>query len=464
MKRGEKVKEYNVMQYGAKGDGVTNDAFAIQHAIDDCSKNGGGQVVLQSGRTFLSDSIRLKRNVDLHIQKGAKLKATPNLDGYIRPNKLVNDPKTALIGNPVTGKPSFVFIYGYQADCSTISGEGIIDANGSAFLYRKDRYYVTGDFYPRPTVIYFENCRHITFKDFTVINAAFWTLHPAGCYDVRIDSIRILNGLDVANSDGIDPDCSKNVRITGCHIECADDCICLKATRGNSEYGACENIIIEGCTLVSTSAAIKIGTEGVGDFRNVLVSNCIISRSNRGLSIQIRDGGSVENVSFSDIMIETRRFSPDWWGTAEPIVLTAFNRDENTKCGKIKNIRFFNVTAKGENGVLLHGSAENPIEDVTFENCSITLTKTSKWPCGCYDLRPCLDWGVEQYHNAAFFLRYAKNISLIKTKTAWGTRCEHYTHAVDAQEVENLELLRFEGKAADSLLEDIKTNNVRMVR
>ena len=150
------MKEYNVLQYGAVGDGATNDAFAIQHAIDDCAKNGGGRVVLQSGYVFYSDSIRLRSKVDLHIQKGARLKATGNIDGYIRPNKLINDPKTALIGNPVTGKPSFVFLYGYEADGCTISGEGTIDANGHAFVQRKDQYYVTGDFYPRPTVIYVE--------------------------------------------------------------------------------------------------------------------------------------------------------------------------------------------------------------------------------------------------------------------------------------------------------------------
>ncbi|MCI7801239.1 glycosyl hydrolase family 28-related protein, partial [Eubacterium sp.] len=116
------MKIYNVLQYGAKGDGVTNDAFAIQHAIDDCAKNGGGRVVLPSGKVYYSDSVRLRANVDLHIQKGARLKATGNIDGYIRPNKLINDPKTALIGNPVTGKPSFVFIYAYEADNCTISG------------------------------------------------------------------------------------------------------------------------------------------------------------------------------------------------------------------------------------------------------------------------------------------------------------------------------------------------------
>lgn len=458
------MKEYNVLQYGAAGDGKTNDAFAIQHAIDDCAKSGGGTVVLQSGFVFYSDSVRLKSNVDLHIQKGAVLKATSNIDGYIRPNKLINDPKTALIGNPVTGKPSFVFIYGFEADNCTISGEGTIDANGHAFVQRKDQYYVTGEFYPRPTVIYIEKSNHITFKDFVVKDAPFWTLHPAGCDDVLIDRIRILNDLDVANSDGIDPDHCSNVRILGCHVTCADDCICLKTSKGNSEYGPTENVIIDGCTLVSTSAAIKIGTEGVGDFRNIIVSNCTISRSNRGLSIQIRDGGNVENVSYSNIVIETRRFCPDWWGTAEPITITSFNRDENTKSGKVKNIRFFNITAKGENGVLIHGSPENPIEDVTFENCRICLTKTSKWPCGAYDLRPCLDWGVEKYDNSAFFIRNAKDITVMKTKTSWGALCDEYASAIDAKDVENLELIRFEGSAARAEAEDIKLENVRLVK
>ena len=190
--------------------------------------------------------------------------------------------------------------------------------------------------------------------------------------------------------------------------------------------------------------SLKIGTEGVGDFRNVIVDNCIISKSNRGLSIQIRDGGNVENISYSNCIIETRRFCPDWWGTAEPIVITTFNRDENTKSGKIKNIRFNNITCKGENGILIHGTSENMIEDITFENVHITMNKWTKWESGLYDLRPCLQYGVEKIKNAGFYLRHAKNITIEKSSVKWLDTCEDYSMKnIDTENCENIELIRF---------------------
>ena len=168
--------------------------------------------------------------------------------------------------------------------------------------------------------------------------------------------------------------------------------------------------------------------------------------------------------SYSNIIIETRRFCPDWWGTAEPIVITTFNRDENTKSGTIKNVRFFNVTAKGENGVLIHGNDENIIEDITFENCKIELTKTSKWQCGLYDLRPCLDYGVESYDNSAFFIRFAKDVTIRKTKTRWGNLCDNYKYAIDAKNVENLLLSDFDGHSVDESMDDYKLDNVSLIK
>lgn len=446
--KGDKMKFYFPENYGALGDGKNDDSRALQSAIDEAEKNGGGTVVLESGKTYYSSSVIMKKNVELHLQKGSVLKATSDINGYFRPCDFINDETNTLIGNPVTGKPSFAFIYAYKADNAAITGGGKIDANGHSFVKRKDKYYVTGDFYPRPTVMYFEACNHIVFEDFTVVDAPFWTLHPAGCDDVLISKIHILNDLDVANSDGIDPDHCNNVRICDCHVECADDCICLKTSKGNSEYGPCENILITGCTLISTSAAIKIGTEGVGDFRNIMVSNCVISRSNRGLSIQIRDGGNVENVKYSDIIIGTRRFCPDWWGTAEPIVITAFDRDENTRAGHIKNISYRNITCVGENGVMICGTAENKIENVVFSDVDVTLSKTSKWDCGLYDMRPGLNKEVEKHKNAGFYLRFADNVTLRNTSVKWGNVCPEYSAALEEESCVGTVLENFTGDNA----------------
>lgn len=406
---------FNILNYGAVGDGVTDDAVSIQKTINECEKTGG-TVIVPSGYTFYSSSIIAKANVELHIESGATLKATGDIDGYIRPCEKLNDPKTAPVGNPVS-KPAFAFIYGYNADGFSITGEGTIDGNCYAFVKRQNEYYVTGDFYPRPTTVYIENSKNISFSDVTMTNAPFWTLHPAGCENVIIDRIKILNPLDVANSDGIDPDHCNNVEIKNCEIRCADDCICLKNTSGNNEYGVCRNIRVHDCDLTSTSAAIKIGTEGVADFSNITFERCRITSSNRGISIQVRDSGNVSNVLFSDITIDTRRFHSSWWGTAEPIIITSFRRDENTRSGKIENITFKNISCDSENGVLIN--CDNcEIEDINFDSINVEVRKKSKWETGFYDLRPCVDHEIESVSNNALRLRNCRNISFKNCKFA----------------------------------------------
>lgn len=446
---------YRVADFGAMADDATNDAPAIQAAINACARAGGGRVVLESGKTYYASSLTLRSNVELHLERSSVLRAHRDLGTYFRPNEGQRDDGVDRVGTPVTLKPSYAFLYAKSANNIAITGAGTIDGSADAFVRRVSPYYVTGDFYPRPTLIYVEHCDHITFSGVTLQNAPFWTLHPAGCDDVLIDRIRILNDLDVANSDGIDPDHSTNVRILGCHITCADDCICLKSSAGNMEYGPTENIVISDCTLTSTSAAIKIGTEGTGDFRNVLVQNCVISRSNRGLSIQIRDGGNVENVSFSNIMIETRRFADCWWGCAEPIILTTHDRDEHTRSGRISNVRFFNITCDSENGVFLSGNGENQIEDVLFEHVQVHIHPKSKWEKGRYDLRPGLNKGIEERPSPGFYLRDTRGVTLRDCSVRFsGEARDAFGEALLAERCTDLTLDRFDGKAARPELRD----------
>ncbi len=366
----------------AIGDGKSDDTIAIQRAIDN-----NDIVVFESGKIYKTGSLILHENSNLHFEKNSKLLASDDINTYISPGEIDND-TTRRVGTPVTRKPAFAYIYAKDCSNITIDGFGIIDGNCDCFIHKTSEYHKNGDFYPRQTMLYIENCHGLNIKDTKFINAPFWTIHFAGCEDVLIDSIVIDNPLDVANSDGIDPDHSQNVIIRGCRISCADDCICLKNCNGNSEYTPTKNVVISDCILTSTSAAIKIGTEGVDSFENIIVSNCQIIDSNRGISIQIRDKGNVNNVQFNNIQIQTRCFSYEWWGSGEPIAITSFNRDESTTSGKINNISFNNISIVSESGILLASDSLSKINNINLNFLNIELRKISKWEVNKFDLRP----------------------------------------------------------------------------
>lgn len=407
---------FDVTKYGAKGDGKTNDAPAIQAAIDACCTAGGGCVLLPGGHTFRSGSLVLKAQVNFHLESGAILKASDSLADYA---PLGTQPEPRMKGEKVpsyvnceyNGVPARYFLYAKDADSICISGLGQIDGTEEMWYSDQNQYHIEGSFYPRIPLILLEHVNHLTVKNITLTRSGFWTLQMVGCRDVLIDGIRILNNLKMANCDGIDPDHCQNVRISNCHIVCADDCIVLKCSGAYPQYGPCENIQISGCTLTSTSAALKIGTESEADFRNIVAENCSISRTNRGIALQLRDCGNIENVCFSNINIETRRFSDQWWGKAEPISITAINRKAGIQVGHIRNVHFQNINCIGENGVFLHGSPHSILEDISFDRVRVTLRKITQWPTNTYDLRPCEGAGLYHTKINGFFCKYTKDVT-----------------------------------------------------
>ena len=285
---------YNVLDFGAKGNGITNDAPAIQQAIDTCNKAGGGRVVLSGGYIYKAGSILLKDNVEFHLEQGSRLKMSENkadfdeVEARYREEYRNTDLAVPSYENcEYDGEPKNYFIMAKNAQNISITGFGVIDGSEENFYAERNEYFIEGTYYPRIPLLLLKEVKHLTITNVTLTKSAFWTVHMVGCEDVLIDGIRILNNRIMVNCDGIDPDHCRNVRISNCHIESADDCIVFKNSKKNMHLGACENIVVTNCTLHSTSAAIKFGTETESDFRNIIVTNCVISDTNRGISMPV---------------------------------------------------------------------------------------------------------------------------------------------------------------------------------
>ena len=454
------MRIYDITDFGAVGKAGIDNAIAIQKAIDECHLNGGGIVKVPGGQEFMTGPFQLKSYINLHIESGAKILANPDESIY-----------TISAFRDNFGEGS-IWIGGENAEKVSITGMGVIDGNGVAFMgveekaaYELKPFDVVD---PRPHVFTPINFTNLTIKDVTFTNAAYWCIHLVGCNDVTIQDVRILNDLKIRNSDGIDLDHSRNVRISDCYIESGDDCICFKTRREYAEMGPTENVTITNCIMKSTSCSVKLGSENMDAIRNVVISNCIINGSNRGFGIQNRDEGIVENIIVENMIIESRLFDDVWWGKAEPISITSYKRastnekdgslrfakgQKSGEVGKVSNVCFSNIICKSENGVFV-GGEPGKVENVTFNNVMVEIGKKTDYRCGNYDLRPSNE-GMLETLTSGFYFKNVEGIKLINTDLKWGNnKCDKFGSAVYAENCKDLSFQYFNGKAAFPHIED----------
>jgi len=355
---------YNILDYGAVKSTVINSTKAIQQAIDECSKNGGGRVIVPKGQ-YVTGTLFLKQNVNLFLAPESEILGSVNLSDYSE-NVLI----------PVEA-PAFrkVLIYAENQNHISITGSGTINGRGS-----KENFNHRGE---RPMLVRFYKCNDILFEDVKLTSSASWNTHLLQCEDVKLRGVYFINRMQ-GNNDGIDLDGCKNVFISDCFIDTDDDPICGKSTTSKP----LEDMVVTNCVIRSSCSGFKLGTSSKGIYRNISVSNCIMKDTERGtIKIICVDGGLIENINISDIVMDNVE-GPIFirLGDRGKTYLTPKDQDYSTKgvdaidetpVGIIRDVSISNIRAivtgkdTAQAGIMITGVPGHDVENVSISNVHV---------------------------------------------------------------------------------------------
>ncbi len=363
--------QYNVKDYGATGDGSTNDTKAIQAAIDACSD--GGSVVLSDG-TFMSGQIKLKSNMTLWIDQTAVLKGIQDNSLYPPITQHADNANIWLEG--VLGGGGWelkeAFVYAEEANNLIIAGGGVIDGNGDCSIWDH-----TKDEILRPMALYVAYSENVRVANVDIKNSAMWDFVILECDIVIVDGININTSAYGVNKDGIDICDSHDVTITNSTILCQDDAICPKS---GSAKGV-NNMTIKNVTINGTTGnKIKFGTLTYGAFTNCLLQDIAINGSGRGglcaISLQGLDGADFSNITFDRINLQTS-------ANAFFLLHSAGKRGHRpagapAKTGSITGVTFSNLDFRNISdnigscisGINVDGTIYK-VKDITFNNVRV---------------------------------------------------------------------------------------------
>ena len=443
------IKIFDVLKYGAAGDGRTLDSAAFQRAIDEAAAySGKAQVLVRGGHKYLIGTIELKGSIDFHLADDAQLLISTQREDYRGglPGSQNGDTMAAALG---------AVIMANGAHGLKITGTGNIQGRAKEFMTRYDDVggiWIPGPF--RPKMFVLTGCKDLQVRDITFAEAPNWGLHMLGCDGVLVDNVTVRNLLDVPNCDGIDPDHSRNVEIRNCNITAGDDGVVIKCSRQPTDFGPAANIHVHDCTIETQDAGLKIGTETTSDIHDILFERCHIKTASRGLCIQLRDEGNIHDIIFRDIAFTSRFYADPWWGRGEAISFTAIPRTATGKVGSLHNITVQNVTGHAENSVRVCGSEQSRVHDVVLDRVSVTLERTTQFKGGLFDNRPTLPAnGIQPHDTPGFSIEHADAVILRNCSVAWGANPpDAFSYAIEAIDATGLKIEGLKGEAAHASL------------
>jgi polygalacturonase len=387
------AKDFPITDYGAKGDGQSDCTDAFNFAITECSKAGGGRVVVSSGK-YLTGAIHLQNNVNLHLSDDAVILFSTDIKKYLPVVYTRYEGVECMNYSP--------FIYAYEQKNIAVTGSGVLDGqagieNWWSWKGRKEYGWEDGDphgildvqrlyqmpednipveervfgegHYLRVNFIQFNRCKNILIDGVTINRSPMWVIHPVLCENVTVQNVNVSS--HGPNNDGCNPESSRNVLIQDCTFDAGDDCIAIKSGRnadGRRVNVASENIVIRRCVMKDGHGGVVIGSEISGDVRNVYAEDCSMDspRLDRALRIKTNSmrGGIAEKIYMRNVQIGE---------VSDAVITINFNYGEGD-VGEhtpiVRDIYVTNVTSKKSKYALsLRGYERSPISNLNLFNC-----------------------------------------------------------------------------------------------
>lgn len=401
----------DLTQFGAVGDGGTLCTEAFAKAMAALDKMGGGHLNVPAG-IWLTGPIQFVANVDLHVEQGALVLFTTDFDAY---------PEVTTIYEGNTSTRKMAPLWAYEVDNISITGPGSFDAQGEAWRPSKKGKF-TGDqwkkltsgsgveqksvWYPnakeddqkgtpekpdmrrslqRPVLLEFTRCNKVLLQDATFSNSPAWNVHPLMCDDLVIEHVNIRNPWYAQNGDGLDLESCNRVLVLNSTFDVGDDAICIKSGKdkeGRDWKRPCQNVVIEGCTVLHGHGGFVIGSEMSSGANNIYVHNCLFNGTDTGLRMKSTRGrgGVIENIYIDQINmchISGDAFTFDLYYANKPVGGKA-DKDasasdpvppvsEETPC--FKNLYISNIICQGaQRAVFFNGLPEMPLSDLKMSN------------------------------------------------------------------------------------------------
>lgn len=298
---------------------------AIQKAIDQTAKRGGGRVVVPAGH-WHTGRITLKSNVELHLEEGCELHFSGEIEDYLPAVFTTNEgvelmslgaciyacdeENIALTGKGRLVGPSAGSIKDRQVtfsiekiDINTPVEERIYDGRkgGEVFL---------------PTFFGPINCKRVFLEGVRFEQGFFWNIAPVYCEELIIRGVEV-ESVGIPRGDGVDITCCKYALIEYSTMSCGDDNFAMKG--GRNAYGeaigrASENIVMRHCLTLRGHGGITCGSETAGWIRNLYTHDCVFDGTQVGIRFKTRRprAGGGENLIYERIRMNTTKGAIVW--------------------------------------------------------------------------------------------------------------------------------------------------------